>query len=127
MSQHAIWGATIRKAVVLQWVLVLALAGGAWVLLGPKAGKSLFCGGAVVALPNTVLALWMLARMSLAAGMTDAMAIMRAEALKLGLTVAALVMVASKLRAELSFPALLSGMLVALIAQWLALWVTRRY
>lgn len=126
MSEHAIWGATIRKAVALQWVLVVALAAGAWVLSGPVAAKSLFFGGAAVALPNTVLALWLLARMRLP-GVTGAMAIMRGEVLKLGFTVAALVIAASKLRPELSFPALLLGMLVALKAQWLALWMTRRY
>lgn len=126
MSQHSIWGATIRKAVVLQWALVLALSGVAWALSGLVAAKSLFCGGAAVALPNTVLALWLLARMRLP-GMTGAMAIMRGEVLKLGFTVAALVVAASKLRPELHFPALLSGMVVALVAQWLALWMTRRY
>lgn len=126
MLQSSIWVATIRKAVGLQWVLVLALAGVAWLLWGPIAAKSLLCGGAAVALPNTVLALWLLARMRLP-GVTGAMAIMRGEVLKLGFTVAALVLAASKLRPELSFPALLLGMLVALKAQWLALWMTRRY
>ena len=126
MSQHAIWGATIRKAIGVQWGLVLILSAVAWLVSGPIAAKSLFCGGAAVALPNTALALWLLARMRLP-GLTGAMAIMRGEVLKLGFTVAALVVAASKLRPELHFPALLLGMLVALKAQWLALWMTRRY
>lgn len=125
MSQQAIWGATIRKAVVLQWGVILALAGGAWLLAGQVATWSLLCGGTAVALPNTMLALWLLTRMHYT-GMTGAAAIMRGEVLKLGLTTALLV-VAASLRPELSWPALLVGLVGALKAQWLALWMTRRY
>lgn len=126
MSQQAIWGATIRKAVVLQWGVILALAGGAWLVAGQIAAWSLWCGGAAVALPNTALALWLLTRMQYT-GMTGAAAIMRGEVLKLGLTTAMLVVMAKQLRPELSWPALLVGLVGALKAQWLSLWMTRRF
>lgn len=49
------------------------------------------------------------------------------EILKIVLTVSLLVMVVVRFKPDLSWPALIVGVVGALKAQWLALWVTRRY
>lgn len=126
MPQHAIWGATVRKAVLLQWGIVIALGAGSWLLAGASVAKSVIAGGSAVALPNTVLALWLLLRMQMP-GVTGAAAIMRGEILKLGFTTGLLVLVVSQLKAELSWIGMLVGVVGALKAHWLALWVTRRF
>ena len=52
---------------------------------------------------------------------------MSGELLKLTFTLVAIALVAVRLKPELSWLAMLTGVVVALKAQWLALWVTRRY
>ena len=79
-----------------------------------------------MAAPNTVLALWLTLRVR-QSGTAGAVAMMMGEMLKLCCTLALLVMMVVKLKPELSWLALIAGVLGALKAQWLALWVTRRY
>jgi F0F1-type ATP synthase assembly protein I len=126
MSQYAIWGASLKKTVALQWGVVAGLSVFAWLLANHAAGLSLLCGGLAVTLPNTLLALWLMRRVA-RSETAGAMALMRGEMLKLGGTTALLVIVATKLKAVLVWPALLAGLLGALMAQWYALWLTRRY
>jgi ATP synthase protein I len=125
MSQQSIWGATVGTAIALQWSVVLALAGIAGLVSGKIAGVSLLFGGAAVAFPNTVLAAWLTLRV-LKTGNAGAATMMFGEILKIALTVSLLVMVVVKLRPDVSWLALMVGVIGALKAQWLALWVTRR-
>lgn len=52
---------------------------------------------------------------------------MAGELLKMGLTIALLVLMVVQLKPALSWLALIVGVIAALKAQWLALWVTRDY
>ena len=126
MSPATRWGATVGTVIWLQWALVAVLAGGAWLVKDLAAAQSLFFGGAAVALPNSILAAWLTLRVR-RAGIVEPAAMMMGEILKLGLIIALLAMVATRFRPELSWLALIIGVVVALKAQWLALWVTRRY
>lgn len=125
MSQQALWGETVGTAVAVQWGAVLVLAALAGLIGGTSAALSLFGGGAAVAAPNALLALWLSLRVYKLgnAGMT---AMMVGEILKIVLTISLLVMVVIRLKPELSMLALVTGVVGALKAQWLALWVTRR-
>lgn len=125
MSQQSIWGATVGTAIALQWGVILALAVLAWPIGGQIAATSLFYGGAAVAFPNTALAAWLTLRV-LKTGNAGAATMMFGEILKIALTISLLVMVVVRLRPDVSWPALIVGVVGALKAQWLALWVTRR-
>lgn len=125
MSQQSIWGATVGTAIALQWGVILALSCVA-ILVGQVAAVSLFCGGAAVAIPNTILALWLTLRV-MKTGNAGAAAMMFGEILKIVLTISLLVMVVVRLKPDVSWPAMIVGVVGALKAQWLALWVTRRF
>ena len=129
MSQSSIWGATLKKAVALQWgaVVALALVGG--VLFGWNAGRSVLLGGVAVVLPNSLLALWLMPRMQQPGGSDGggAVALMVAEGLKLMGTTALLLATVILMGSSLSWPGFLAGIVGTLLSQWLTLWVTRRY
>lgn len=125
MSQSSIWGATLKKAMVLQWGAVAGLSCIAWGMSG-NAALSLLCGGAAVVLPNTLLAVWLMPRMQ-GADAGGAVALMVAEGLKLMGTTALLLGSVLLLTPNLIWPAFFSGIFTALVSQWLTLWVTRRY
>lgn len=125
MSQRSIWGATLRKAVALQWGAVVALAGLAGVF-GVDASLSLLGGGVAVVLPSTLLAVWLMPRMQ-SADPGVATGLMVAEGLKLMATTGLLLLVVVGMGSSLVWPGMLLGIVVALVAQWLSLWVTRRY
>lgn len=126
MSQQSTWGATVGTAIALQWGVVVGLSCLAWIVGGQVAAQSLLAAGAAVAIPNTVLALWLTFRV-VKTGNAGAAAMMFGEILKIVLTISLLVMVVVRLRPDLSWPALIVGVIGALKAQWLALWVTRRF
>jgi ATP synthase protein I len=126
MIQKTGWGATVGTAIALQWAVILIFAGLAWLVNGEVGARSLFFGGVAVALPNAVLALWLTLRVR-RVGAVGATAMMTGEMLKLCLTLAAIVLVVVQLKPGLSWLAMLFGVVAALKAQWLALWVTRRY
>jgi ATP synthase protein I len=109
----------------LQWAVVVVLAGAAWLLGGKTGAVSLLLGGGSVALPNALLAAWLTLRVRRPGG-AGLGAMLGGEMLKLGLTFALLVL-AVKATPTLSWLALLVGVIGALKAQWLALWVTRRF
>lgn len=127
MSQSTIWGATLKKAVALQWgaVAVLALIGG--LLFGWDAGRSVLLGGVAVALPNTLLALWLMPRMRGGSDAGGAAALVVAEGLKLMGTTALLLGTVILMGSRLSWPGFLVGIVGTLLSQWMTLWVTRRY
>ena len=112
-------------AVALQWGVILALAGVAWLWGGDKSAASLLIGGASVALPNTLLAAWLTARIR-RAGTAGPAAMLGGELGKLAMTVALLVAVV-KSSPGVSWLALIVGLIGALKAQWLALWFTRNF
>jgi len=121
----AAWGATVGTAVALQWAVVLTMAAAAWTWGGVHSAASLLGGGAAVAIPNALLALWLTIRVRRVGSLTTT-ALLLGEFLKLGLTMALLVLVAVKLRLVLVWLAFIIGVIGALKAQWLALWFTRK-
>ena len=126
MAQMTGWKNTVGTAIAMQWAFVTIFAVAAWLLGGESVARSLFCGGAAVALPNAVLALWLTLRLR-SKGAVGAAGMMGGELLKLIFTLGAILLVAVRLKPELSWLAMLTGVVVALKAQWVALWVTRRY
>lgn len=128
MSQSSIWGATLKKAVALQWGAVVGLAGIGGLLFGWDAGRSVLLGGVAVVLPNSLLALWLMPRMQRTdADGGGAVALMVAEGLKLMGTTALLLATVILMGSRLSWPGFLAGIVGTLLSQWLTLWVTRRY
>jgi len=128
MSQSSIWGATLKKAVALQWGAVAALALIGCLLFGWEAGRSVLLGGVAVVLPNSLLALWLMPRLQQGgADAGGAVALMVAEGLKLMGTTALLLATVILLGPSLIWPGFLAGIVGALLSQWLGLWVTRRY
>lgn len=127
MSQSTIWGATLKKALALQWGAVAGLAGIAGVV-SLNAALSLLGGGVAVVVPNTLLAVWLMGRMQREdAGGAGAVALMVAEGLKLAGTTGLLLATVMLMGPKLVWPGFLAGIIGALLAQWLTLWVTRRY
>jgi len=123
-AQRAAWGATVGKAVALQWAVILLLAGIAWVWVGTRGAQSLLLGGVAVALPNALLALWLTVRLH-RTGTVGMASMLAGELLKLGMTIALLVIVVSALKPQVAWLALIIGVVAALKAQWLAVWFTR--
>lgn len=126
MSQRTIWGATLRKAVALQCGAVAGVAGIVMVF-GENAALSLLCGGAAVVVPNVLLAAWLMPRMQQADSGGNAAALVVAEGFKLMGTTALLLAAVVVMKAALVWPAFISGIIVALLANWWSLWLTRRY
>jgi F0F1-type ATP synthase assembly protein I len=122
-AQRGSWAATVGTAVALQWVVILALAGMAFIWGGNKSAMSLLAGGACVALPNALFAAWLTLRMR-RGGAAGPAAMLGGELAKLGLTIALLVFVV-KGNPGVAWLALIVGVIGALKAQWLALWFTR--
>ena len=110
----------------MQWSAVVGLGALAWLPGGAMAGWSAVGGGVAVALPNTVLAAWLALRMR-SGNAGAAFAMMIGEGLKLVGTTGLMVLLVMLLGKRLVWPAMLSGIVVALVAQWFALLVTRRY
>ena len=79
-----------------------------------------------MAFPNTSLALWLSLR-RWRVGSLGVASVMAGELLKMGLTIALLVLMVVQLKPALSWLALIVGVIAALKAQWLALWVTRDF
>lgn len=112
--------------VALQWIVILCLAGIAWIWSGKNGAQSLFLGGAAVALPNAMLALWLTLRVRRAVT-SGVVAMFTGELLKLGCTIALLVAIVVNLKSTVVWLAVIVGVIGALKAQWLALWFTRKY
>ncbi|HUR41533.1 MAG TPA: ATP synthase subunit I [Verrucomicrobiae bacterium] len=123
-ARRAAWGATVGKALVLQWLVVMGFAAIGGLGFGGKAAQSLLLGGGAVAMANTALAAWLTLRL-LRTGTIGAAAMLGGEMAKIGLTIALLVIGVKALRAEVAWVALIAGMVAALKAQWLAVWFTR--
>lgn len=121
---RAAWGGTVFRTVALQWAVVLILAAASWGLGGERAALSCLAGGAAVAIPNALFALWIRVRVSRVGSMAMT-ALLLGEFSKLGLTMALLVLAVVVMKREVVWLAFLVGVIGALKAQWLALWFTR--
>ncbi len=118
------WTQALLITVGLQWGIVCLCSLLAW-LMNFDSARSLFAGGAAVALPNAVLAgyLWLKARQVRA---LSAATFLGGEMLKLGGTVLAFYLVMRAMGEQMVWPALIVGVIVALKGQWLAVWFTRK-
>lgn len=114
----------VGRTIGLQWAVILILAAAAWLLSGIAGAVSLVLGGAAVAFPNTLLALWLTIRVR-RLGALSATALLFGEFIKLGLTLVLLALFVANFGHAVVWPALIIGVVGALKAQWLALWVTR--
>lgn len=121
--QRTSWGATAGTTVALQWGVILSLGAVAWIWRGQTSGLSLLAGGTAVALPNALFALWLTLRMRQVGA--NAAAMLVGEIFKLGMTIGLLLAVIVHLKPELSWLALMVGIVAALKAQWLALLLAR--
>lgn len=110
--------------VALQWAVVLLVAVIAGAGFGQPSATSAFAGGAAVVLPNMLFALWLAVRMRLR-GTLSMTALLGGEVVKLVLTITFLVLAVKFGLRQPVWLAILAGMVVAVKAQWLALWVTR--
>ena len=101
------------RAVLHQSVSTLLVAGLAWIWAGQHSAVSAGLGGAVIVVPNLLLALrlWAAAR----SGKVSVGGVLVGEFIKVAATLALLVMVAGAYR-DLHWLALLAGMIVALKA-----------
>lgn len=123
-AQRAAWRATVGKTIALQWVVILVFTGVAWAMAGTRGAQSLLVGGAAVAVPNALLALWLTLRLY-RVGAVGVASMLAGELLKLGMTITLLVVVVVALKPHISWLALIVGVVAALKAQWLAVWFTR--
>jgi F0F1-type ATP synthase assembly protein I len=96
-----------------------------WVGFDPLSAMSAFAGGTAVALPNTLFALSLVLRMKLR-GSISAVTLLGGEVVKLVLTVTLLVLAAKFGLRQPVWLAMIGGVVLAVKAQWLALWVTRK-
>jgi ATP synthase protein I len=118
------WGAVVGRTIALQWAVILILAIAAWIWAAEAGAVSLLVGGAAVAVPNALLALWLTIRIQ-RVGTLATTALLVGELLKLGLTLALLAILVAAYRHAMVWPAFIVGVVGALKAQWLALWYTR--
>lgn len=93
-------------------------------MAGTRGAQSLLVGGAAVAVPNALLALWLTLRLY-RVGAVGVASMLAGELLKLGMTITLLVVVVVALKPHISWLALIVGVVAALKAQWLAVWFTR--
>ena len=117
------WTPALVITVGLQWGIVLTCSALGW-LIDFDTARSLLVGGAAVALPNAVLAgyLWLKARQVRA---LSAATFLAGEMLKLVGTLMVLYLAARWMGANMVWPALVIGVIVALKGQWVAVWFTR--
>lgn len=123
-SGAGVWFAVLTKTLALQIFVVGALAGACALGANPRAGWACVMGGAAIAIPNLMVGCALLVR-SQAAGQVSAAALLGAEMGKLLLIGTAFYLSARGLGPKGVWLAFLGGVLVALKAQWLALWFTR--
>ena len=123
-AQRAAWGATVGKTIALQWVVILLCSGIAGAVAGARGAQSALAGGAAVAVPNALLALWLTLRLY-RVGTVGIASMLGGELLKLGMTITLLVVVVVALKPHIAWLALIVGVVAALKAQWLAVWFTR--
>ncbi len=118
------WGPTIRGMLVIQICVLATLTVVCAVLGTGRHAAACAAGGAAITVPNTVVALGLWLRASVF-GRIEAASLLLAEGLKLALIVLALYATVRAFGPRLEWLGLLTGVIGALKAQWLALWFTR--
>ncbi|MSR15275.1 MAG: ATP synthase subunit I [Gammaproteobacteria bacterium] len=118
------WTRPLAITIALQWASLLTVTVPASLIAGSNGAWSGFLGGVAIALPNAGLAafLWLKARH---VRVLSKASLMLGELVKLLCTLVALYLAARWLGAHAVWPALISGVICALKAQWLAVWFTR--
>lgn len=119
-----VWFAVLTKTFALQVITVGALAGVCVIGASTQAGLACVMGGAAIAVPNLLVGCGLMARSQLT-GQVSAAALLGAEMGKLLLIGTAFYLSARGLGPKGAWLAYLGGVLLALKAQWLALWFTR--
>ena len=119
-----VWFAVLTKTFALQVITVGTLAGLCALGAGTHAGLACIMGGAAIASPNLMVGCGLMARSQLT-GEVSAAALLGAEMGKLLLIGTAFYLSARGLGPKGAWLSYLGGALVALKAQWLALWFTR--
>lgn len=121
-----------RPSVSVAWVLIfqsvagLVLASTVFGLSGRSDwGLSALYGAAAVVVPGGVFARGVMGRLSSISPGTAVAGFFVWEFVKIGLTIAMLV-AAPRLVTDLSWPALLAGLVVTMKAVWLAVWIKSR-
>ncbi|MEZ5657940.1 MAG: ATP synthase subunit I [Burkholderiaceae bacterium] len=108
--------------IALQVVAILVLSVAAWWVFGPGHAVSLLAGGLAAAVPNALFAF----RLSLNKGRSPdsyPVVFFLGEIIKIGLTVALLALIV-RWADQWQWPALITGLIVALKVPLFALWLT---
>ena len=120
----------VQKPTLSPWVVLAGQAGAgwvvavlAWVLTGqPNLGWSALYGAAAVVIPGALFARGLMSKVSSINPAAAATGFFLWELVKIGL-VLAMLFAAPKLVANLSWPAMLVGLVVTMKAVWLVLWL----
>lgn len=124
VSTRGGWGPMIRGTLGIQVCVLLVLTAACALLGSGRHAAACAAGGAAIAVPNTVVALSLWLRASVS-GPISAASLLLGEGLKLALIVLALYATVRAFGSELEWLGLITGVIGALKAQWLALWFTR--
>lgn len=115
---------SVWRVVVAQALAGLLVTGVAWLVSGPVAAMSAVYGALTVIVPAALFARGLTSRAALANAGTAVMGFFVWELVKIGLTVAMLA-AATRVIGEVSWPALLAGLVVTMKVYWVALGLRR--
>ena len=122
--KEAAWANAVIGTTRIQAMVLGPIVGGFWVLAGRAHGVSCLHGALAVLVPNLLVGCVLWLRV-VVAGRVGLGALLIGEGVKLLLVFAALYGSVRTMGPGLAWPAFITGILVALKAQWLALWFTR--
>lgn len=123
MSRRA-WAAAVIGTLKIQILVIGALSAAFWAVAGTQYAIACAASGAAVCIPHFVtgLVLWMRTALT---GHLSAATLLGSEGLKLLLIIAALYGARRWLGPDMMWPGFIAGLIGALMAQWLSLWVSR--
>nr|WP_246294647.1 ATP synthase subunit I [Schlegelella koreensis] len=108
------------RVVVLQAVVALGLGALGWLVASEGVGASLLYGGATVAVPGALMARGMTSRLSSISPVASTLSVLAWSGIKIAVSVGML-MLAPRVVADLSWPALLAGLVICMQTYWVAL------
>jgi len=119
------WAAAVIGTLKIQILVIGALCTALWAAAGMRYALACAASGAAILLPHFVtgLVLWMRAALI---GQISVVVLMGSEGLKLLLIIASLFGARRWLGPDLAWGGFITGVIGALVAQWLALWFTRK-
>ena len=123
MSRRA-WAAAVIGTLKIQILVIGALSTAFLAVAGTQYAIACAASGAAVCIPHFVtgLVLWMRTALT---GHLSAATLLGSEGLKLLLIIAALYGARRWLGPDMMWPGFIAGLIGALMAQWLSLWVSR--